>query len=75
MRPTATPMESSILFFIAKMTAEACSAALPTMGSRMVETKATGSSSACAATSMVSTIWSESQAMASVSSASHTSEP
>ena len=49
--PTATPIEISILFFSAKRTAEACSAALPTMGSRMVDTKATGRLKLCAACS------------------------
>ena len=33
--PMATPMAMSILFFMAKMTAEACSAALPTIGRMM----------------------------------------
>ena len=49
--PTAIPRESSILFFMAKMTAAACSAALPTMGSRIVDTKATGMRRATAAPS------------------------
>mmetsp|Transcript_23591 Transcript_23591/g.56851 ORF Transcript_23591/g.56851 Transcript_23591/m.56851 type:complete len:287 (-) Transcript_23591:759-1619(-) len=57
--PTATPMESSILFFTAKMTAAACSAALPTIGRRMVETKATGMLRDSAAPSMVLTMKSE----------------
>mmetsp|Transcript_31274 Transcript_31274/g.73878 ORF Transcript_31274/g.73878 Transcript_31274/m.73878 type:complete len:206 (+) Transcript_31274:344-961(+) len=73
--PTATPMESSILFFIAKMTAEACSAALPTMGSKMVDTKATGSCSASAATSIVSTTRSDSQAIHSVRNANQKIDP
>jgi len=38
--PTATPIAKSILFFIATVTAVKCSAALPTMGSRIRPTKA-----------------------------------
>jgi hypothetical protein len=37
--PTAMPREIAILFLYAKMTADACSAALPTIGTRIVAMK------------------------------------
>jgi len=40
--PMATPREMFVLFFSANMTAAACSAALPTIGRRMVETNGRG---------------------------------
>eukprot|EP00959_Pyramimonas_sp_CCMP1952_P277070 5791852-Pyramimonas_sp.AAC.2 len=57
--PTATPMAMSILFFMAKMTAEACSAALPTIGSTITEMNATGIPMLSAAPSMASTRYSD----------------
>jgi hypothetical protein len=55
--PTATPIEISILFFSGNRTAEACSAAFPTIGSRMGDTNATGSLNVFAADSIVSTTY------------------
>jgi len=57
--PMATPMEMSILLRKANMTAEACSAALPTMGNMTTEMKATGQFQDRAAPSMVATMTSE----------------
>ena len=57
--PMATPMEMSILLRNANITAEACSAALPTIGNMTTEMNATGQFHDRAAPSMVSTMTSE----------------
>ena len=53
--PTATPNEISILLFMANITAEACSAAFPTMGNKITEMKATEKSQDADAPSIVET--------------------
>ena len=59
LEPMATPTEMSILLRKANMTAEACSAALPTIGNMTTEMNATGQFQDRAAPSMVPTITSE----------------
>ncbi|KAF7022585.1 hypothetical protein CFC21_035282 [Triticum aestivum] len=61
--PKATPRVMSSLFFRAKITAPACSAALPTMGSRMMLMKLTERPHDCEVGSMVPTTYSESTAI------------
>eukprot|EP00312_Isochrysidales_sp_CCMP1244_P041090 CAMPEP_0202745892 /NCGR_PEP_ID=MMETSP1388-20130828/7711_1 /ASSEMBLY_ACC=CAM_ASM_000864 /TAXON_ID=37098 /ORGANISM="Isochrysis sp, Strain CCMP1244" /LENGTH=148 /DNA_ID=CAMNT_0049413107 /DNA_START=244 /DNA_END=687 /DNA_ORIENTATION=+ len=70
--PTATPMARSGLFLTANMTADACSAAFPTMGSKMVETNASGTFATAAAPWIDPTTTSDSAAVAAHSSASAT---
>ena len=65
----------SILFFIAKMIADACSAALPTIGSKIVETKASGIPNSFADVSIVFTMYSERSATSTVRTASQNRLP
>ena len=53
--PSPHPIDTSRRSFIAKMSAEACSAALPAMGRTMTERKASGMPAATAAPSMDAT--------------------
>jgi len=68
--PMATPRDKSNLPFIAKMTAEACSAALPTIGSTIVARKTP--ETFCAVAEMESTSASDRKEMNTVMTASHT---
>mmetsp|Transcript_101540 Transcript_101540/g.295947 ORF Transcript_101540/g.295947 Transcript_101540/m.295947 type:complete len:227 (+) Transcript_101540:130-810(+) len=68
--PTATPSARSILPFNALVTAVACSAALPTMGSRIVPMKALGKPKCSDTSSMESTKHSEQAATTRVEPAS-----
>mmetsp|Transcript_3549 Transcript_3549/g.10949 ORF Transcript_3549/g.10949 Transcript_3549/m.10949 type:complete len:271 (-) Transcript_3549:880-1692(-) len=73
--PIAMPIASSILFFMAKMMAAACSAAFPTMGIMMVPRNRSGTPHPSAAPSRASTMYSERTAITTVMTASQSIAP